>query len=240
MTTGNRLKNLREQRGWKQPYVAEKIGVTAQSVSQWERGKTEPTLDNYMALARLFDTTVDQLKSEQGQQNRSVELIRPSPAGGAGRPADVVPEFDLRGGATYGGVYARDAFTMERHDDSGHGLANLRAEWGFPENWFAGEMRLSVPTTDVLAVDSPAMMPDLALGDRVIVDRSVRDPKLDAIFAIRDGETVIIKRVQLIRGTSPPRIICKSANPDYEPFELTLDGQEAAIIGRIVGRVSRL
>lgn len=150
-----------------------------------------------------------------------------------------VPEFDLRAGASYGGGYA-----LPEHVTEGDGRTYekdaVKAEWFFPEVWLKGEMRLSMAQTDIVAIDGPSMLPDLAPGDRVLIDRSNRDPKQDAIFAIRDGDSIIVKHVQLIRNTDPPRIVCRSSNPKYEPFELILDGEQADIIGRVAGRISRL
>jgi hypothetical protein len=150
---------------------------------------------------------------------------RERPAGAA------IPEYDLRAGASYGGGYALTG------DD---GSEKKRGEWIFPENWLRGEMRLSLQSTDIIAIDGPSMLPDLSPGDRVLIDRSNQDPKQDAIFAIRDGESVIVKHVQLVRNTDPPRVVCRSSNPKYEPFELVLDGDSVAIIGRVAGKISKM
>ena len=40
-----RLKSAREQAGFTQEQLAEKIGVTRQAVSRWEQGITQPDMD---------------------------------------------------------------------------------------------------------------------------------------------------------------------------------------------------
>lgn len=58
---GERLKRARERARLTQKEVAEAIGVTEQSVSQWELGKTRPSLDKIPALARLFNLSESEL-----------------------------------------------------------------------------------------------------------------------------------------------------------------------------------
>lgn len=41
--------------------VAQKLKVSAQTVSGWESGREEPTVANLMALARLFQISYDRL-----------------------------------------------------------------------------------------------------------------------------------------------------------------------------------
>ena len=48
-------------RGHTQKYVALSLGVKAPSVSDWENGKTNPTLDNLVSLAKLLEVSTDML-----------------------------------------------------------------------------------------------------------------------------------------------------------------------------------
>ena len=57
----NRIKQCREKSNLSQKYVAVALGVAAPSVSNWESGKTKPSLDNYVNLARLFGVSVEYL-----------------------------------------------------------------------------------------------------------------------------------------------------------------------------------
>lgn len=53
------------------------------------------------------------------------------------------------------------------------------------------------------------------------------------LFALRIGNDVFVKRVQRI----PNKLIIKSANSDYEPFEIDLSeesDENIAIIGKVV------
>lgn len=53
------LKSLRKEKDLTQEEVAEMIGVSAQSVSKWERGDTFPDITLLPALANLYKTSVD-------------------------------------------------------------------------------------------------------------------------------------------------------------------------------------
>lgn len=57
----NRIKQCREKSNLSQKYVAVALGVAAPSVSNWESGKTKPSMDNYVNLAKLFDVSVEYL-----------------------------------------------------------------------------------------------------------------------------------------------------------------------------------
>lgn len=57
----NRIRETREGKGLSQKQVALEVGVKSPSVSNWESGKTTPTPENYIAMARLFNVSVDYL-----------------------------------------------------------------------------------------------------------------------------------------------------------------------------------
>lgn len=52
---------LRNLHNFSQEEVAEKIGVSRQAVAKWELGETVPDLKNTMALADLYDVSLDDL-----------------------------------------------------------------------------------------------------------------------------------------------------------------------------------
>lgn len=55
------LLTLRTSRKWSQEYVARQMEVSRQTVMNWEDGKSIPTADKAVRLAKLFDTTVEKL-----------------------------------------------------------------------------------------------------------------------------------------------------------------------------------
>lgn len=74
----NRLKVLRAERDWSQAELADKVGVSRQTINSLETGKYEPSLSLAFKLARLFDTTIEEIFSPEA---------RPEDARAAGDPA---------------------------------------------------------------------------------------------------------------------------------------------------------
>ena len=61
MTLAERLVASRKAGGYTQSEIAEKLGVSFQAVSLWERGETTPELDKLVELASLFGVSLDWL-----------------------------------------------------------------------------------------------------------------------------------------------------------------------------------
>jgi putative transcriptional regulator len=57
----NRLRELREARGWSQGELAEHLAVSRQTVNALETGKYDPSLPLAFRLARLFDQTIEDI-----------------------------------------------------------------------------------------------------------------------------------------------------------------------------------
>ena len=61
MSLGESIRNLRKQNNLSQEQLAEKLGVSRQSVSLWEKNATQPTIDSIITLSDIFGVTVDEL-----------------------------------------------------------------------------------------------------------------------------------------------------------------------------------
>ena len=57
----NNIRKIRERKKISQESLAALIGVTQGAVSQWESGKTMPTAQNIIDLARILDCTTDDI-----------------------------------------------------------------------------------------------------------------------------------------------------------------------------------
>ncbi|MDE5996378.1 MAG: helix-turn-helix domain-containing protein, partial [Eubacterium sp.] len=55
------LRNLRKEKDYSQEYLAEKLGVTRQTISKWENGTAMPDLKKLIELADFFETSMDDL-----------------------------------------------------------------------------------------------------------------------------------------------------------------------------------
>ena len=61
---GEVLKQHREECKMTQEFVADSISVSRQAVSKWETGASDPSTSNLLTLAKLFNTTAEELLRE--------------------------------------------------------------------------------------------------------------------------------------------------------------------------------
>ena len=67
--------NLRKKNNWSQEDLAEKLGISRQSVSKWESGTSIPDIDKIIKISAIFDVSTDYLLKDE------LEEILPAEAG---------------------------------------------------------------------------------------------------------------------------------------------------------------
>ncbi len=247
MTIGANLRRLRQQAGLSQPALAEKAGVTQQLISQLERDLQTST-KALPEIARALGVRVEQI--DQNYADLTAQPEDPAPAAQRrqwpsiwrrdkqGKEFAEVPEWDrpmaARRKTTSGPLISHE-------EDEGDRRAV--ATWQLPAQFVENELGLRPGLTQIVRVRGDSMddgsASGLVSGDRVFIDCSDTDPRQGGIFAVFDGDGVVVKQVELVRGAEPPQIICTSLNPRYSAFRLTLDGL-VHIIGRVAGKITRL
>ena len=68
----NRLHVLRAERGWSQAELADRLGVSRQTVNALETGKYDPSLPLAFKIARLFERRIEEIFEPdpiEGQNN---------------------------------------------------------------------------------------------------------------------------------------------------------------------------
>lgn len=74
MELQKRLVELRTERGLSQEDLAEKLYVSRQTISNWERGKTYPDINSLLLMATYFDVSLDHLiKGDVDEMKHHVE-----------------------------------------------------------------------------------------------------------------------------------------------------------------------
>jgi transcriptional regulator with XRE-family HTH domain len=68
----NRLVQLRKKNGLSQEELAEKLGISRQAVSKWERAESSPDTDNLISIAKLYNVSLDELL----QTDEDPEVLR--------------------------------------------------------------------------------------------------------------------------------------------------------------------
>ena len=122
------LIHLRKIKQLTQEDVADKLGVTRQSVAKWESGETVPDLEKCRLLAELFGVTLDDLANFEPDENFGLAippkgkhmfgLVKVGDKGQIVIPAKARKLFDISAG---------DQLVIV--GDEGQGLAILKPEY---------------------------------------------------------------------------------------------------------------
>ena len=73
MTFGEKMQALRQSTGMSQDALAERLDVSRQALSRWERDETMPETDKVVVLADIFGVTTDYLLRPQAAEQPSAE-----------------------------------------------------------------------------------------------------------------------------------------------------------------------
>lgn len=73
MKFGDKLIALRKKKGLSQEELAEKLGVSRQSVSKWESNNTYPETDKIVQICNIFECTMDDLINDNITDVESIE-----------------------------------------------------------------------------------------------------------------------------------------------------------------------
>ena len=71
----NRLVEMRKEKGLSQEALAEKLGISRQAVSKWERAESSPDTANLITLAKLYNISLDELLNTDQEKFESGEPI---------------------------------------------------------------------------------------------------------------------------------------------------------------------
>lgn len=76
MILADKIMELRKKNGWSQEELAEKMGVSRQSVSKWESAQSVPDLNKILVLGQIFGVSTDYLlKDEIGEEEYINDLV---------------------------------------------------------------------------------------------------------------------------------------------------------------------
>ena len=72
----NRLVGLRKKAGLSQEELADKLGLSRQAVSKWERAEASPDTDNLICLAKLYGVSLDDLLNTDADIDEIARNVR--------------------------------------------------------------------------------------------------------------------------------------------------------------------
>ena len=76
MSLGNSLFDARKKKGLSQEEVAEKLGVSRQTISKWETEETVPDIYQAKKLAKIYGLSLDELIDTDLDQKEIEEVIK--------------------------------------------------------------------------------------------------------------------------------------------------------------------
>lgn len=210
---GDRIRQLRLERGLTQRQLAQALGVTEATVVRWETGARQPRVGIIKRLAQFFQVSPQWLL--RGEEPRTVERI-------PGRPRAVYTDFRLipiiDGYVGAGGA----GYVLSRHPVGHLGVPKIEAlTWVEP---FAMKV----------GADQESMIPTVNPGDYVVIDTNPNQPvRSGKIYLLRDPQDhdgLTIKRVEIVA-----ELRCRliSDNPAYPPIDWEGDIRQL-IIGQVV------
>lgn len=202
-----------------------KAGLKVDAIRTIRRGN-HPRASTLQALAGVLGVSPSYLLDVAGDTPPpgaagSWPVTAPSPGDPSIPNGIMVPisELDVRAGAGGGALNGEET-------EVGH--------WQLPGDLVRSVTSASTAALKILTVYGDSMEPGFIPGQRVMVDSSDQVPSPPGIFVAWDGLATVIKRVEFIPHSDPPRVRFTSDNPRYQPYERTLE--EAHIRGRVIGR----
>ena len=174
------------------------------------------------SLAKLLGCDAGDIRHPKVPPRRPARRRRWSPPVGA--PVAAVPEMDVAAGAGY----------LALNEDA----PRENARWYLPEAMLRQEGGANPTDLRIVRVRGDSMEPLLGEGDRLVIDTARTRPSTGELCALWDGHGLVVKRVEIVRGTGPVRLRLTSANPAYAPYTCLAD--EARIVGKVLWVVRRL
>jgi phage repressor protein C with HTH and peptisase S24 domain len=191
---------------------AELTGYSAEQIAKWRDGKSRPPFGPLAILCERAGVSLDWLAF--GREPMEVGGVQSQP-----KSEDVdaiqVPFLDVQASAGPG-IRPPQIETLAYMTFSRSLLRRFNVR---PED------------THAISARGDSMLPTIADGQILLVDRSVRRVREDAIYVVSDDGDIRIKRIQRGLGGG---LILKSDNPAYEAEQVTSDQAEKL---KIEGRV---
>lgn len=179
------------------------------------RAETDPKRAEAERLARSLD----------GGQDLSTNRQKPSGARDFA-PVMTIDELDVSAGNASGGqIHERADRDLGEH---------IVAQWQIPTNVIRSYTPTPAHSLKIITCIGDSNEPVFMPGQRVLVDIEQKIPSPPGFFAIWDGMAEIIKRLEVVEGSDPLRVIVRSANPAYEPYERR--AEDLVINGRVIGK----
>ena len=72
---GEKIKNKRKELNFTQEYLAKELNISRQAVSKWEKGLSEPSMDNLVRLSEIFGVDIDYFRKDNETKESTASKI---------------------------------------------------------------------------------------------------------------------------------------------------------------------
>jgi len=189
--------------------LAEALNVAPSAVSRLLAGERQLKASEIPKVLAYMADAENQSSSDLPEQSAPQRLI--------GRPA-IIEELNVIASAGHG---AED------------GDQRVIAQWAIPSQVISSITTSSHDQVKILTVKGDSMSPTLYPGQKILVDTNDKRPTPPGLFVVTDGIGLLVKRIERVHGTEPPKLRVASDNPAYETFVTDID--QVTICGRVIG-----
>lgn len=215
MTTGEKIKALREKKGLSQQELANMLKLTQQAVDKWEQDKTKPQANTLKKLVTILDTSADYLLDSDTE-------TKTTPSSGADEYTVIIPLCASVRAGFNGGVECVELISEMAMDRR---LINTGK---------GSKLVAFVCKGDSMKSDDDDTIND---GDVVIMREQPDVENGEKAIVVIEGEFEnmgVIKKVKKV----PNGIILQSANPEYESKRfMGEDMKKIRILGKVINSI---
>ena len=234
MSFGTKLKESREEKGYKQNQFADMLGITATRLNYWEKDKREPDVAMIKKISALLDVSSDWLIGNE--QNADIDVILSSAEKDHIKKYRSLDEYGKQAVNSILGIeYSRCSAPPTDEPNIIHLPKSVLKASAGTGNWLDEQQLESVSVVDtpqtkkanlIIEVDGDSMEPLYSNGDNVLVNTKAEVSVGDIGIFIVDGNGYIKK-------LGDNRLI--SVNPEYDDIFPT-EYSDFRCVGKVLGK----
>ncbi|MEP9179709.1 helix-turn-helix transcriptional regulator [Enterobacter cloacae] len=212
-TLAGRLKEARSARGLTQKALGDLVGVSQAAIQKIETGKANQTT-KLVEIAHALGVRPEWLSAGSGEMRNDGNQAAPAYSIAVDNDVFRVDVLDLTVSAGPGSFmiseFVEVLHAIEFTTEHARSLFGNRAQ----------------QDVKVMTVDGDSMCPTIQSGDRLFFDVSVRNFKVDGVYAFVFGQHFHVKRLQM-QGL---QLAVLSDNPAYKDWYVTEENQDQLYI----------
>ena len=220
--------------------LARRVDVAYPTATKWVKEGAEPSTTNLIKISDASGVSLLWLATGQGAVLKTDSQEQEEPTDGNSSPrVEKGLQANYAVQDTLGNPVDLSEFVfIPRYNvraSAGNGFPVGNEEPLFPmafrRSWVEHYLNANPADLSVIKVRGDSMEPVLCNNDNILVNHAKRQPS-NGLFVVRIGGELVVKYTQIMPGG---KLLLKSTNEIYDPFELDLVEPDADV--EIIGRV---